>query len=116
MTLATITTTKRFVCIYSGTDLHTVFAQPIGTSVDIDDSFSYIEHDTTILITAWMTTNSIETASGYAPFQIPIDIALDDSENTPNPERVALDAAIDVPIIVEEVEEEDGDGGPSETP
>lgn len=116
MTLVTITTTKRFVCIYSGTDLHTVFAQPIGTSVYIDDSFSYIEHSSVLNISGWITANSIETNNGYATFQIPIQIAVDDAENTLNPERTDLDEAISLPEIIEEVEEEDGDGGPSETP
>ena len=106
MAFNTIVTTKRFVCIYSGTDLYTVLALEIGTSIDIETTYSYIEHATTVEISGWMTANSIETFNGYASFQVPIQIAIDDADNTLNPERSDLDTAIALPDEIDE--------GPSE--
>ncbi len=59
MTATTLTTTKRFVIFYSGTDLHQIVANTVGSTIDYDDSWSYQEESTTADVDTWLSSQSL---------------------------------------------------------
>ena len=97
--LTTITTTEDYFLIYKDSDLWSVLAVPIGTSVDVDDSMSYVEHSTIAEITAWMTANSITTLNS---------MALHSLADQNSQEREDLRVAISMPTADEDMEETEG--------
>ena len=93
--LVAVTTTENYVCIYQSSKLWTVLAVPVGSTVSIDDSMSYIEHDTAADITSWMTANSVTTKDSMALHAI---------EDQNSDERENLRVAIDMPSLDDDIE------------
>lgn len=102
--LSSVTTAARYFCIHNSTELLRLFALPTGTSVDVDSSLSYSQHDTAAQVASWMASNNLKSQDSLVLFHVPKNLG---ELDLPNPEYEELRVAVSLPTPEQDLEDID---------